>query len=69
MQGTPAAQSISWTSNEVSIVIDNSKYTGGNTANPSLSQAMPVAMSVVPPMQPVHQQVGCLVLHTGVSMI
>jgi hypothetical protein len=34
MQGTPAAQSISWTRNDVSIAIDNSKYTGGNTANP-----------------------------------
>jgi hypothetical protein len=37
VQGTPAAQSISWTSNGVSIAIDNSKYTGGNTANPSLT--------------------------------
>jgi hypothetical protein len=36
VQGTPAAQSISWTRNGVSIAIDNSKYTGGNTANPSL---------------------------------
>jgi hypothetical protein len=37
VQGTPAAQSISWTRNGVSIAIDNSKYTGGNTANPSLT--------------------------------
>jgi hypothetical protein len=37
VQSTPAAQSISWTSNGVSIAIDNSKYTGGNTANPSLT--------------------------------
>jgi hypothetical protein len=34
VQGTPAAQSISWTRSGVSIAIDNSKYTGGNTANP-----------------------------------
>jgi hypothetical protein len=37
VQGTPAAQTISWTRNGVSIAIDNSKYTGGNTANPSLT--------------------------------
>ena len=37
VQSTAAAQSISWTSNGVSIAIDNSKYTGGNTANPSLT--------------------------------
>jgi len=37
VQGTPAAQSISWTRNGVSIAIDNSKYTGGNTTNPSLT--------------------------------
>ena len=37
VQSTPAAQSISWTSNGVSIAIDNSKYTGGNTAKPSLT--------------------------------
>ena len=32
-------------------------------------QAMPVTMFVVPPMQPVHQQVACLALHMGVIMI
>ena len=37
VQGTPAAQSISWTRSGVSIAMDNSKYTGGNTANPSLT--------------------------------
>ena len=37
VQGTPAAQSISWTRSGVSIAIDNSKYTCGNTANPSLT--------------------------------
>ena len=35
--GTPPAQYIFWTRNDVSIVIDNSKYTGGNTDNPSLT--------------------------------
>ena len=37
VQGTPAAQSISWTRNGISIAIDNSKYTGVNTANSSLT--------------------------------
>lgn len=37
VQGTPAALSISWTKNGASIAIDNSKYTGGNTGNPSLT--------------------------------
>jgi hypothetical protein len=35
--GTPPAQYISWTRNGVSIVISSSEYTGGNTANPSLT--------------------------------
>ena len=37
VQGTPAAQSISWTRNGISIAMNNSKYTGGNTWNPSLT--------------------------------
>ena len=37
VQGTPAAQYISWTRNGISIAMNNSKYTGGNTWNPSLT--------------------------------